>query len=183
MAVFFVFFVFVCVCVCMCVCVCVYISCCFLVCLWSAVLNEVSEHCFVSLQSDFFWHLQQSTQRDDSPHNSKSPAFSPKQSPPTSPNHAPPRTMMRQHTAPAAYGNSSLSMDIIHDTGHVNPVALASNNIGGGQILSRRCSYFVCVCVCWCVCVGVCAYVCVCVCAYMCVCVCVCMCVCVCACV
>lgn len=96
--------------------------------------------------------MQQSTQRDDSPHNSKSPGFSPKQSPPSSPNHAP-RTMMRQHTAPASYGNSSLCKDIIHDTGHVNPVALASNNIGGGKSFVTACTLcvvracvFVCVC-------------------------------------
>ncbi|XP_070191110.1 ralBP1-associated Eps domain-containing protein 1-like isoform X6 [Littorina saxatilis] len=66
-----------------------------------------------------------STNRDDSPHNSKSPGFSPKESPPTSPIHGP--RMIRQQTAPASYGK-----DVIHDTGHVNPVALASNNIGEG---------------------------------------------------
>ncbi|XP_076444707.1 ralBP1-associated Eps domain-containing protein 1-like isoform X2 [Babylonia areolata] len=73
----------------------------------------------------------QSTQGEDSPHNSKSPAFSPKQSPPTSPNPTS-RTMLRQHTAPAAYISSAVGKEGPLDTGHVNPVALTNNGAGGG---------------------------------------------------
>ncbi|PVD28547.1 hypothetical protein C0Q70_11135 [Pomacea canaliculata] len=76
---------------------------------------------------------QQSASRDDSPHNSRSPGFSPKESPATSPNHNAPRPLIKQHTVPAVFAGSIVrDKETIHDSGHVNPVALASNGGGGG---------------------------------------------------
>ncbi|XP_035825555.1 ralBP1-associated Eps domain-containing protein 1 isoform X2 [Aplysia californica] len=95
----------------------------------------------------------QSNTRDESPHNSKSPPFSPTQSPPTSPANQKP--LLKQHTAPAmmfpnstASGGgaptqapplSSSSMDNMDSTappdrGHVNPVAMGDGAaVGRGQ--------------------------------------------------
>lgn len=93
--------------------------------------------------------------KDDSPHNSKSPPFSPTQSPPTSP--ANQKLLLKQNTAPATvFANSVTNMaapasshltmsgsldsaDATHhlvnpsmltgDGGHINPVALSDGAV------------------------------------------------------